>query len=64
MQPSVLQTWAERLSFPQNVGEPGAPRFRRSEVDALRAMLPQAHSVEGAIRAAQERLGGDDIASP
>jgi hypothetical protein len=56
--PAVLRSWAEKLSFPQDVGAPDGPRFRRSEIEALRATLPQSHSVEGAIRAAQERLGG------
>jgi len=62
--PAVLRNWAERLSFPEDVGTPDAPRFRRSEVEALRATLGQAHSVEGAIRAAQERLGGGGAPSP
>jgi hypothetical protein len=56
--PAVLLGWAERLAFPTDVGSPDAPRFRRSEIEALRATLPQAHSVEGAVRAAQQRLGG------
>jgi hypothetical protein len=64
VQPDVLLSWAERLSFPENVGEPGAPRFRRAEIDALRRTLSQAHSVEGAIRAAQALLGGGGTASP
>lgn len=62
--PAVLLGWAERLAFPEQVGSPDAPRFRRSEIDALRATLPQAHSVEGAIRAAQQRLGGGSAPSP
>lgn len=58
--PAVLVGWAERLSFPGNVGTPDAPRFRRSEIDALCATLPQTHSVEGAIRAARERLSNGE----
>jgi hypothetical protein len=55
--PAVLVGWAERLSFPVDVGAEGRPRFRRAEIEALRAALPAAHSVEGAISAAQRRLG-------
>jgi hypothetical protein len=62
--PAVLRGWAQRLSFPENVGTPDAPRFRRSEVEALRAALDRTHSVEGAIRAARERLGGGGAPSP
>jgi hypothetical protein len=61
---AVLRGWAEQLSFPEDVGTPDAPRFRRSEIDALRATLPCSHSVEGAIRAAQERLRGPRPPSP
>ena len=53
----VLTSWVERMGFPQAVGAPGAPRYRRAELEALRATLPASHSVEGAVRAAQERLG-------
>jgi hypothetical protein len=62
--PAVLRSWAERLSFPEDVGTPDAPCFRRSEIEALRATLPEAHSVEGAIRAAQQLLSGGDPSSP
>jgi hypothetical protein len=61
---AVLQGWAEQLAFPHDVGEPGAPRFRRAEVEALQATLSVTHSVEGAVRAAQERLGGGPLPSP
>jgi hypothetical protein len=54
----VLLSWARRMEFPRDLGAPGAPRFPRREVEALRDALPTAHSVEGAVRAAQERLGG------
>lgn len=54
----VLLSWTRRMEFPRDVGEPGSPRFARREVEALRDALPTAHSVEGAVRAAQERLGG------
>ena len=64
VEPPVLLGWVERLSFPQNVGEPAAPRFRRAEIEALRATLPQSHSVEGAIRAAQQRLDEGSAFSP
>ncbi len=62
--PAVLAGWVEQLAFPDNVGTPDAPRFRRSEIEALRATLPHAHSVEGAIRAARERLGDGSTSSP
>lgn len=55
----VLLSWARRMEFPHDVGTADAPRFPRREVEALREALPTAHSVEGAVRAAQERLGGD-----
>jgi hypothetical protein len=56
--PAVLLGWAQRFSFPADVGTPDAPRFRRSEIEALREALRQSHSVEGAVQAAQEWLSG------
>jgi hypothetical protein len=53
----VLLSWARRMEFPRDVGTPETPRFPRRELEALRDALPTAHSVEGAVRAAQERLG-------
>jgi hypothetical protein len=64
VQPDVLLSWAERLSFPEDIGEPGTPRFRRAEIEALKVTLSQAHSVEGAVRAAQALLGGGGSTSP
>jgi hypothetical protein len=64
VQPDVLLSWVERLGFPHDIGEPGAPRFRRSEIETLRVTLSRAHSVEGAIRAAQELLPGGGSISP
>jgi hypothetical protein len=54
--PAALQTWSERLSFPCDIGGPRGPRFRRSEIEALRAALPDAHSVTGAIQAARRSV--------
>jgi hypothetical protein len=54
----VLLGWARRMEFPHDVGTPGAPRYPRAELEALCDALPASHSVEGAVRAAQERLGG------
>jgi hypothetical protein len=54
--PAALQTWSERLAFPCDVGGPSGPRFRRSEIEALRDALPAAHSVSGAIQVARRRV--------
>ena len=53
--PAALERWAQRLSFPHDVGGGAAPRFRRSEIEALRDALVRSHSVEGAVRAARDR---------
>jgi hypothetical protein len=53
----VLLSWSRRMEFPHDLGAAGKPRFARREVEALRDALATAHSVEGAVRAAQERLG-------
>lgn len=53
----VLLSWSRRMEFPHDLGAPGPPRFPRREVQALCDALPTAHSVEGAVRTAQERLG-------
>lgn len=50
---TALTTWSERLAFPIDVGRTGAPCFLRSEIEALRDALPQAHSVTGAVHAAR-----------
>lgn len=54
--PSALLTWSERLAFPCDVGDASGPRFRRTEIEALREALPDAHSVTGAIHAAKLRV--------
>lgn len=54
--PAALRTWSERLSFPCDVGGPAGPRFRRCEIEALREVLPDSHSVTGAIHAARLRV--------
>jgi len=56
--PDALVRWSEHLEFPANVGEALSPRFRRQEIESLRAALATAHSVEGAIREARRRLAG------
>lgn len=53
---TALATWSHRLSFPCDVGGGGSPRFRRSEIEALRDVLPTSHSVSGAIHAARLRV--------
>ncbi|WP_183343319.1 hypothetical protein [Conexibacter arvalis] len=55
---NALRSWSERLSFPHDVGGAGSPRFRRSEIEALRDALPLSHSVSGAIHAARLRVHG------
>lgn len=50
---AALERWAEQLSFPHDVGGGAAPRFRRSEIEALHDALVSTHSVEGAVRAAR-----------
>jgi hypothetical protein len=58
--PAALDRWAQRLAFPHDVGggQPAAPpRFRRAEIEALRDALVRSHSVEGAVRAARDRVG-------
>jgi hypothetical protein len=50
---AALERWAERLAFPNVVGEGCDARFRRREVEALRDALATSHSVEGAVRAAR-----------
>jgi hypothetical protein len=54
--PAALRTWSQRLAFPCDIGGPTGPRFRRSEIEALRDALPTAHSVTGAIHAARLRV--------
>jgi hypothetical protein len=54
--PGALTIWSQRLSFPADVGQTGAPSFRRREIEALRDALPLAHSVTGAIDAARRRV--------
>lgn len=54
--PRALTTWSQRLAFPADVGQTGAPSFRRCEIEALREALPRAHSVTGAIHAARRRV--------
>ncbi len=54
--PTALRTWSERLAFPCDVGDASGPRFRRTEIEALRDALPEAHSVTGAIHAARMRV--------
>jgi hypothetical protein len=54
--PTALRTWSERLAFPCDVGDASGPRFRRTEIEALRDALPDAHSVTGAIHAARMRV--------
>jgi len=56
--PDALVRWSQQLEFPANVGEDLTPRFRREELEALRATLATAHSVEGAIREARRQLEG------
>jgi hypothetical protein len=59
--PAALERWAQELAFPHDVGggeAAGAARFRRAEIEALRDALPRSHSVEGAVRAARDRVGG------
>ncbi len=51
--PAALRRWSERLAFPCDVGHTGAPRFRRTEIEALRDALPVAHSINGAIKVAR-----------
>jgi hypothetical protein len=53
----VLHGWSEQLGFPTALGDPPIIRYRTSEIAALRAALPTAHSVEGAVQAAQRMLG-------
>jgi hypothetical protein len=53
---TALLTWSERLAFPCDVGDASGPRFRRTEIEALRDALPDAHSVTGAIRVARLRV--------
>ena len=52
----ALLHWSRQLEFPVNVGDAGAPRFRREEIETLRTTLASTHSVEGAIREARRRL--------
>lgn len=54
--PDALVRWSQHLEFPANVGEDLTPRFRREELEVLRAALANAHSVEGAIREARRLL--------
>ena len=53
--PAALERWAQRLAFPHPDGGGMAPRFKRTEIEALRDALVSTHSVEGAVRAARER---------
>jgi len=53
----ALMRWSRQLEFPIDVGGGGPPRFRREEIETLRATLASAHSVEGAVREARRRLG-------
>lgn len=53
----TLARWSQQFAFPSNVGAAPDPCFRRREIEALRTTLPSAHSVEGAIREAQRKLG-------
>jgi len=58
--PAALERWAQHLAFPHPVGGPGAAAsFKRAEIEALRDALVRTHSVEGAVRAARERAGGN-----
>jgi hypothetical protein len=52
----VLRGWSERLAFPTAIGERPSIRYRRAEIEALRYALASAHSVEGAVQAAQRAL--------
>jgi hypothetical protein len=54
--PDALVRWSRQLAFPSDVGTEGQPRFRREEIETLRATLVDAHSVEGAIQEARRRL--------
>ena len=56
--PEALEHWSQRLAFPHADGGGVATRFRRSEIEALRDALVNAHSVEGAVRAARDRMQG------
>lgn len=55
--PAALERWAQRLSFPHDLsgGAAEQPRFKRTEIEALRDALVRTHSVEGAVQAARER---------
>jgi hypothetical protein len=53
----TLEHWSRQFAFPCDVGSAPCTRFRLTEIEALRATLPSAHCVEGAIREAQRKLG-------
>ncbi len=53
----VLRGWSERLAFPTAIDDGGARRYPLCEIEALHSTLPSSHSVEGAVRAAQQQLG-------
>lgn len=54
--PVALEHWAQQLEFPHPAGAGGAARFKRTEIEALRDALVSTHSVEGAVRAARDRM--------
>ncbi len=56
--PAALVQWSRQFGFPADVGD-GSPRFRREEIDVLARTLVNAHSIEGAIQDARNRLGHD-----
>jgi hypothetical protein len=56
--PHALEHWAQRLAFPHVAGVGGAARFKRVEIEALRDALASTHSIEGAVRAARDRVEG------
>jgi hypothetical protein len=54
---AALARWTCEFGFPTDVGTDGVARFPREQIEALHATLGASHSVEGAIREAQRRLG-------
>ncbi|MGB2710728.1 MAG: MerR family transcriptional regulator [Conexibacter sp.] len=55
----ALARWSHEFAFPSDVGASGTARFPREQIETLAATLAEAHSVEGAIQQARQRLGHD-----
>jgi hypothetical protein len=54
---AALLRWSCEFGFPARVGLEEVPCFAREQIDVLHVTLAASHSVEGAIREAQRRLG-------